>query len=576
MRPAPAGSKIAATAAAVAAVLVLSACGGPPARRQATPPPAASLLPPTLAGPAETGASITVGLPGATTNWNPLAATGSPGPGAGIPDPVRQTVTDAVLPSAFVVGPSLTPLLDHQIVTSAAVTATDPQTVTYQINPKATWSDGVPLTAADFAYTWQADSGRAAFRDVGGAAYTPASTTGYADVTSVRGGNAGRTVVVTFASPDPAWQALFSPILPAHVGQAVGFDHGFTNPVRDLVSAGPMVVQSYEPGVAVTLVRNPAWWGPPSQLSTVTVDFVSDPSVAGASLLTGQLDAALLTFTPGAAKALRATPGLSVATQPSAVYDDLILDERVGPFTQAVARRAVLLAVDRSALAELADTHGDVGALPVGNRAFLPGEPGYSNDSADLGQGGLAAARSLLAGAGFTLAGTTLLDPAGHPVAVRLLVAVTSPLTSLEVTSVVSACHSLGMAVSEQVVAGASALTALRAKGWNLAIVPEAVGTFPSSLAQIYGSGAAGNLTGYSSATMDALLARLAAEPAGPARQRLADQVDAQAWAGAVDLPLMFEPQLWAAQTRYTGIGPAPGPAGPAWDIARWALPAGT
>ena len=28
------------------------------------------------------------------------------------------------------------------------------QTVTYRINPDAVWSDGVPITSADFAYTW--------------------------------------------------------------------------------------------------------------------------------------------------------------------------------------------------------------------------------------------------------------------------------------------------------------------------------------------------------------------------------------------------------------------------------------
>ncbi|MHB1930124.1 MAG: ABC transporter substrate-binding protein, partial [Acidimicrobiales bacterium] len=297
----PARPPAVAAAAAALAALLLAACGGPPARPQVNPPPpTASTLPAALAGPAETGASITLGLPGAPTNWNPLAATGPAGAGAQAPDPVLQTVADAVLPSAFVVGPGMTPALDRQVVSTATVTSTNPQTVTYRIDPRATWSDGVAVTAADFAYTWEADSGQAPFRDTGGAPYTPASTAGYADVTGVAGRDGGRTVVVTFASPDPDWRALFSPLLPAHIGRAVGFDHGFTDPVDDLVSAGPMVVQSYQPGVAVTLVRNPAWWGPGSELSTVTIDFVADPAVAGASLLAGQLDGGLLAFTPGA------------------------------------------------------------------------------------------------------------------------------------------------------------------------------------------------------------------------------------------------------------------------------------
>jgi len=34
-----------------------------------------------------------------------------------------------------------------------------PQKVVYTINPKAVWSDGTPITAADFIYAWQQQRG---------------------------------------------------------------------------------------------------------------------------------------------------------------------------------------------------------------------------------------------------------------------------------------------------------------------------------------------------------------------------------------------------------------------------------
>ena len=557
------------TAAAVVA-LGLAGCGAG-RRRQGSPAPgtAATTAPAASSGPPVTGATLTLGLAGNPRNWNPLAA-------GGAGNPVTETVASAVLPSAFVVGPDLRPVRNRALLVSATEVSTDPQVVDYTIDPEATWSDGTPVTAADFAYTWQAESGQQRFREAGGRAYTPASTAGYDRIASVAGGASGpRSVVVRFSSPYPDWRALFSPLLPAQVGRKVGFDRGFTNPVSDLVSAGPFVVASWTPGVDVVLARNPAWWGRGAELSTVTVEEVPDPATGGVSLQQGQLDAARLAFTPGAAKALRATPGLSVSTGGTAVYDDLVPNERSGPFASLALRRALMLAVDRSALAQLAGTEGDVGAAPVTNRAYLPGEAGYRNDTSELGHGGLVAAEALLAANGYRRVGTTLLAPDGRPVTARLVVDTHSALTGLEVTAITSACRALGVAVSSTHAAAGSAGPARRSGGWDLALVARTVSAFPSSLAARYAGGSA-DLSGYTSAAMDALVARVDHLPDGTARTAAVNRMDALAWRDAVALPLLFEPQLLVAQSRYSGFGPSPGPDGPAWDIADWAIPSGT
>ena len=41
------------------------------------------------------------------------------------------------------------------LLAAAPTLSTSPkQVVTYKINPKAVWSDGTPITSADFKYTW--------------------------------------------------------------------------------------------------------------------------------------------------------------------------------------------------------------------------------------------------------------------------------------------------------------------------------------------------------------------------------------------------------------------------------------
>src|SRR5580698_7665881 len=104
---------------------------------------------------------------------------------------VLQEIMNMVWPQAFIVNNKLQPVLNNQLLQSASVTSTgsEPQTVVYKINPKAVWSDGTPITADDFIYNWQAQSGNSAYTDVGGQPYDTASTSGYNQIQSVVGSN---------------------------------------------------------------------------------------------------------------------------------------------------------------------------------------------------------------------------------------------------------------------------------------------------------------------------------------------------------------------------------------------------
>ena len=58
-----------------------------------------------------------------------------------------------VLPGAFEVGPDLTYRPD--LVSRVDVVSRSPQTLVYHIRPQAQWSDGQPLTARDFLFTFR-------------------------------------------------------------------------------------------------------------------------------------------------------------------------------------------------------------------------------------------------------------------------------------------------------------------------------------------------------------------------------------------------------------------------------------
>jgi peptide/nickel transport system substrate-binding protein len=554
-------------AVALVAALAAAGCGGGPSPQPDSTPgtlPKSAVTAPagpaaSAHGPFATSATLDVGLAGEPADWNPLAAA---------PSPALQAVAAAVLPSAFVAGPQGTAVSNGTLLTSVVSTGTAEQTVTYRIDPRATWSDGTPVTAADFVYTWQAQSGQSRFRDLGGRRFTPSATAGYRRITSVSAGAGDPDVVVVHLDGfDPDWTDLFSPLLAAHVARRIGFDRGFVDPVTALVSAGPFVVQSYQPGDDVVLVRNPRWWGPASDLASITVSFVDTPAIAVSSLERGQLDAAVTAFAPATVATLSATPGLAVSVGDSGTYDALVFDARSGPTTERAVRMALSLAVDRDALARAAVAAGDRGASPVDDRFFLPGTAGYEDDAPSPGgPAGLPAAVRLLRAAGFTRHGPTLVR-AGRAVRLALLVATTSPLASDEVAAVRAAATALGMAVT--VTTPPAAAAALRAHHYSLALV--ALRRTPAAAAHYTGADP-GDVTGYSGSAMDALVARLATVASVAERDALADRIDALAWTDAVDLPLLPVPSVLTVQSRYVDVTPDPF-AGIAWDAATWGIP---
>ena len=65
----------------------------------------------------------------------------------------------AVLPSPFVVNNLGMPTANSDLIVQSELVSTKPETIVYTLNPKAVWSDGVPITAADFRYAWERATG---------------------------------------------------------------------------------------------------------------------------------------------------------------------------------------------------------------------------------------------------------------------------------------------------------------------------------------------------------------------------------------------------------------------------------
>lgn len=122
--------------------------------------------------------------------------------------------------------------------------------VTFRLDPRATFSDGRPVKADDVVFSW------ALLRDKG----RPNHRQYYAKVAKAEALDA-RTVRFDFGgAPDRELPLILGlmPVLPKHAINPDTFDETSMAPP---LGSGPYRVSAVKPGAAVTLTRNPDYWG---------------------------------------------------------------------------------------------------------------------------------------------------------------------------------------------------------------------------------------------------------------------------------------------------------------------------
>jgi ABC-type transport system substrate-binding protein len=329
-------------------VLLVAGCSNEPVTGQ--PPPAA----PT---PKAQPTSLVVGVGDLPPGFNPhLLADRSA---------VTTALTTLVLPAPFRVAADGTLQLDPTIVTSAKVTERAPFTVSYELNLEASWSDNAPIAAEDFVYLWEQMRSQPGV--AGGA--------GYQLITDVRSRAGGKAVDVVFSQPYPAWQELFSGLLPAHLlkdapGSWIGATAGGLP-----TSGGPFKVSSVDRARGeIVLARNDAYWDIPTVLDQLVLRRLA-PSGIASGLASGDIDVAL----PEADQAVRtALTGLDppphLQQAPQSSVTQLAMRTDGGPLGDVRVREALAKLIDRDALRSAVAPD----ALPANALALAPSQPGYA------------------------------------------------------------------------------------------------------------------------------------------------------------------------------------------------------
>jgi peptide/nickel transport system substrate-binding protein len=227
------------------------------------------------------------------------------------------------------------------------------KSITFTLRPGVKWSNGTPMTAADVAFTFKMIK-----------QYADANTTGV-NVSSVS--TSGNQVTLNFSSPQYANLqniAAQTYIVPESIWSKVGDPGKYTDP--NPVGTGPYTVSQFN-SEGITLKANPSYWGGKPAVSEVQFPTYASSNSALAALQTDQLLWGG-NFIPGVQQVFESGHSDHQVWFPPVQTNSLEPNLNKFPTNQLAVRKAISLAIDRTALSQQAE-----GGLepPVSNASGL-------------------------------------------------------------------------------------------------------------------------------------------------------------------------------------------------------------
>lgn len=304
----------------------------------------------------------------------------------------------------------------------------------FRLRENARWSNGDPVTAADFVFAWR--------RVVDPATASPiaqqlAPVAGALEITSGRqppdtlGVEAvdDRHLRVRLEAPTPHFLPLLinSYMMPVHAPTVQREGRAWTQ-VQNIVTNGAFVLAGREVNGRIDLTRNPHYWDAQAvRLQSVTYFPVTDSAASTARFLAGDLDETER-FQVEDLDWLRASLGEQVRIAPYNGTVMLAMNVQRPPFDNPTLRRAMVLAVDRDLL-----TQQLLKGLYSSAFGIVPPLPGYQPPLPEWArlddEGRRAQARRLYEAAGYSDENpleVELTVPIGSPEARRMLEALTA------------------------------------------------------------------------------------------------------------------------------------------------------
>lgn len=218
--------------------------------------------------------------------------------------------------------------------------------ITINLHDDIVWSDGEPLTSADFLFTYEMNM---ADENAVNSQYP------YDYLINLEAPDE-KTVVMTFEEPFAPWESTFwRGVLPEHVLRPVYESDGNIMEASwnslPTVSCGPYVAEEAESGSFLRFVKNENYWKGTPKIDEIFLQFVPDDAAQTAALISG--DADLGTFPPLSDVPSMRDAGLQIFSVNGGYAEGWFFNMRdmaSDPAKDLIVRQAVALAIDREAI----------------------------------------------------------------------------------------------------------------------------------------------------------------------------------------------------------------------------------
>jgi len=286
--------------------------------------------------------------------------------------------------------------------------ASDRLTYTFYLRPEAKWSNGDPLTSADFLAAWQriltpalgAENAGMLYVLQGAEAFHKGASKSFAQV-GVSAPDA-HTLRVTLEHPTPyflsllthpAWHPVPLKVI-AEKGDAYARGNPWTRPATH-VGNGPFRLKSWQPNRLIVVEKSPTYWDAARvRLNAIHFHPIESIESEERTFRAGQLHITYaLPF--GKVDAYRRNSPQLLRIDPYLNSYFFRFNTRQAPLNNERVRRALSLALDRTAIVEKVLRGGQLPATSL----TPPGMPDYTPP--DVVRSDVAAARALLTEAGF-------------------------------------------------------------------------------------------------------------------------------------------------------------------------------
>ncbi len=492
------------------------------------------------------GGTLIWGIDQYSTQWNYNEVDG--------PESSTANVMNALMPQPFVSDAKANVTPDPDYVTSAAVTSAKPQTVEIKLNPKAVWSDGKPITEADYAAQWKALNGKTK-------AYQVAGTTGYDQISSVTQGSGGKfDVVIKFATPFTDWKSLFSPLYPAAYNLDPNkFNKGYLNAIP--VTAGPFANAQFDKSAqTVTVTPNPKWWGNKPLLDKIV--FRAESATAmNQAYINGEIDYDFdVTVDPTDYKQVKGATNGHVTLAAGPDFRQFTINGGRGFLTDEKVRQALMMGTDRTAIIKSDLTGIPWPDVPLDNHFFMNSQAGYQDNMGDLGTYDQSKAKSLLTSAGFAMGSDGYMAKGGKTLELQFVIPAGYQSSKNEGELFQAMMKAIGVKVDIKTVPSNDLFDKWIIPG-NYDVAPFSwLGTpFPiSSGVAIYKSPKAGggqNFTGLANPQIDQLLTKAVAATDPSQADSLAQQADKLLYQEGHTFTLFQRPQMCGVKNGLANLG---------------------